>query len=396
MKEVREQPASRPSRDLEIARLRTRLADAEETLRAIQSGEVDTVVMTGNKGPQTFTLQGAEHAYRLLIESMNEGALTLTLDETILYANRCFARMIKCPLQRVIGSSFLRFLSVEDQGMLRAQVRRAARSGSKIRVQLITCDGSKMSVQISIRPLDKNGNQGATVGMVVTDLTESVRNEELLRALNHRVVQVQEAERGRVALELHDTVTQMLCAVLVRCQVLVTKLPAGNKPAKDEAIQLRDIIGRTIEEVERISRNLQPGILSILGLVAGLNDTSTDFASRTGVPVKLICVKLTARLPADTELALYRILQETLKNVEKHARARNVTVLLTKPGNVVQLNIQDDGIGFDSKRHSSKRKGQGGLGLLGMSERATYVGGVLTIKSTRRGGTEIEIRIPLP
>jgi signal transduction histidine kinase len=110
----------------------------------------------------------------------------------------------------------------------------------------------------------------------------------------------------------------------------------------------------------------------------------------------MVCVKLIARLPADTELALYRILQETLKNVEKHARARHVTVHLTKPGDFVQLTINDDGMGFDPDHHPARRKGKGGFGLLGMRERATYVGGVLKVKSVRRSGTEIEIRIPLP
>jgi len=222
------------------------------------------------------------------------------------------------------------------------------------------------------------------------------RTEELLRALTQRVVQAQEAERGRVALELHDTITQMLCAVQFRSQVLVEKLPARNKLAKREAIKLREIIGKTVEEVERISRNLRPIVLDNLGLVAGLHDASTEFADRTGVSIKLECVELTRRLPADTELALYRILQETLKNVEKHARARHVMVHLTKPGNIVQLTINDDGIGFDPAQPPARRKGQGGLGLLGMRERATYVGGTLTIKSVRRAGTEIEICIPLP
>ena len=102
------------------------------------------------------------------------------------------------------------------------------------------------------------------------------------------------------------------------------------------------------------------------------------------------------RLPGDTELAVYRILQETLKNVEKHAHAHQVTVHLTKPGKFVQLTINDDGIGFDPAQHPTLRKGIGGLGLLGMRERASYVGGTLTVKSVHRAGTEIEIRIPLP
>jgi signal transduction histidine kinase len=275
-------------------------------------------------------------------------------------------------------------------------MKRAGQAGSKIQVLLKAGDGSQMPAQISIRPTANNGFNRAIIGMVVTDLTESRRTEELLRALAHRVVQVQEAERGRVALELHDTITQSLCAVLARCQVLADKLPARNKPAKREAIRLHEIIGKTVEEVERISCNLRPSVLDHLGLVAGLRDTSTEFAERTGVSVKLACVKLTSRLPPDTELALYRILQETLKNVEKHARARHVTVHLTKPGDIVQLTINDDGMGFDPDHHPVRPKGKGGFGLLSMRERASYVGGVLKVKSVRRAGTEIEIRIPLP
>ncbi len=220
--------------------------------------------------------------------------------------------------------------------------------------------------------------------------------EEQLRALTQRVVQAQEAERGRVALELHDTIMQMLCAGLLRSQALAEKLPARNRLAKREAIILREIIGKTVEEVGRISRNLRPIVLDQLGLVPGLHETSTEFTNRTGVSVKLVCVELARRLPADTELALYRILQETLRNVEKHAGARQVTVQLTKPGEVVQLTINDDGIGFDPAQHPALRKDNGGLGLLGMRERASYVGGTLTVKSVHRGGTEIEIRIPLP
>jgi PAS domain S-box-containing protein len=396
LKTDRNKNSSRPAPSRELAELRVRLAETEQTLRAIRSGEVDTVVVAGKQGPQVFTLEGAEHDYRVLIESMNEGALTLTADKMILYANQCFARMVKCPLEQVMGSSFRRFLSAEDRATLRPLMKRADKSGSKIQVLLNAGDGSQMPVQISIRPLAKNGFKSASIGLVVTDMTAARRSEEMLRDLTHRVVQVQEAERGRLALELHDTITQMLCGVLVRSQTLVDKLPSRNKPAKQEAKKLREIIGKTVEEVERISRNLRPSVLDHLGLVAGLHDTSTEFANRTGVSVKMVCVKLTVRLPGDTELALYRILQETLKNVEKHARARHVTVHLTKPGDFVQLTINDDGMGFDPDHHPARRKGKGGFGLLGMRERATYVGGVLKVKSVRRSGTEIEIRIPLP
>ena len=380
----------------ELTDLRTRVADADATLRAIRSGEVDTVTVAGKHGPQVFTLHGAEHAYRMLIESMNEGALTLTADKTILYANQCFARMVKFPLEQVMGSSFRRFLSNEDRTKLRPLMKGKGAGGSKLQVLLNAGDGSQLPVQISIRPLARSELNEATVAMVLSDMTEARRSEEMLRALSHRVVQVQETERGRVAVDLHDHITQLLCAILFRCQALVVELSASGGPSMREAMKLREMLGQTAEEVERISRNLRPGVLDQLGLDAVLRATSSEFTDRTGVPVKFSNVQLTARLPGDTELALYRILQEALKNVEQHAGAKHVTVHLTMQGNTAVFTIKDDGTAFDPNHRPAKRKKKGGLGLLGMSERAAYVGGTFTIKSARRTGTEIEVRIPVP
>ena len=396
MKTTRHERRSRSAPSRARAGLSARLAEAEETLRAIRSGEVDAVVGTGKQGSHVFTLKGAEHAYRVLIESMNEGALTLTADEMILYANQCFARMVKSPLEQVIGSSFRRFLSAENRAALRPLMKRSDKSGSKIQVRLRGGDGSQMPAQISIRPLAKAGLNQASIGMVVTDMTEAVRNEELLRNLTHRLMKTQEAERGNVALELHDHITQLLCAVRFRSQVLADGLSARDGSSKKQAIKLREMLGKTAMEVERISRNLRPGILDQLGLVAVLDSTGVEFEDRTGVSVTLTSVPLTARLPAGTELALYRILQEALKNVEKHARARHVIISLTQQAAFIQLAIRDDGIGFDVDHRPARRKKTRGLGLLGMRERANYVGGALKVRSSRRTGTGIEVRIPLP
>jgi PAS domain S-box-containing protein len=376
--------------------LTTRLAEAEGTLRAIRTGEVDTVLVAGKEGSQVFTLDGAEHAYRMLIESMNEGALTLTADKTILFANQCFARMIRQPLEQVTGGSFRRFLSAEDRAVLRPLMKRAASSGAKIQMSLRAGDGSQLPVQISIRELAREGSRRVIIGMVVTDLTETRRHEKRLRALTQRVVQVQEAERGRVARELHDNITQQLCAILVRSQTLANQLSANDGPAKREAIKLRELLGLAAQEVERIAHNLRPSVLDELGLAAAVRDTCTEFAERTGVAVRLARVELAARLPADTELALYRILQEALKNVELHAHARHVTVQLQQPDGAVRLTIKDDGTGVDAELPSARHKVQIGLNLLGIRERAAYVGGVLKVKSSRRAGTEIEVCIPRP
>ena len=227
---------------------------------------------------------------------------------------------------------------------------------------------------------------------LLAEVAERRRAEEALRALTHRVVQAQETERGSVALDLHDNITQMLCAVLIRSQALAERLSARDGTSKQEAIKLRELLGEAANEVERISRNLRPSVLENLGLDAVLRATSTEFAERTGLTVKLDSVKLAVRLPYSTEVALYRILQEALTNVERHARARHVTLALTQSDDVVQLTIKDDGIGLDP----AKQGGKSGLGLLGMIERATSVGGVFKIESARGHGTEIKVHIPLP
>jgi two-component system NarL family sensor kinase len=173
-------------------------------------------------------------------------------------------------------------------------------------------------------------------------------------------------------------------------------LPASSGPSKREVMRLGEMLGKTAEEVERISRDLRPGVLEQLGLAAVFRTTSTEFASRTGISVRLVCRPRCERLPADAELALYRILQETLRNVERHSSARHVTVSLKREGSFVQMVIRDDGIGFDPHRRLTGRRGPGGLGLLSISERASYVDGAFKIRSVPGAGTEIAVTIPLP
>ena len=242
----------------------------------------------------------------------------------------------------------------------------------------------------------KSRELGLANRALLAEVTVRLQAEEMLRTLARGLVQVQEDERGRLALELHDGITQLLCAIVFHSQTLLLSLKAGNEPAKREAKKLRELAGMTAGEVERIAHNLRPSVLDHLGLVSALRETGTEFADRTGLSVKLTCVELIARLPVDTEFMLYRIFQEALQNVEKHAHAHLINVDLTQQDAFVQLVIKDDGIGFDLDHLPAKQKGKSGLGLLSMRERAISVGGSLRIKSTPGVSTEIEVRIPLP
>jgi two-component system NarL family sensor kinase len=194
---------------------------------------------------------------------------------------------------------------------------------------------------------------------------------------------------------LTDNITQPLVVILFRLQALVDKLPAHEWPARGEVVKLSELLGRTAEEVERLSHNLLPSVLKNLGLVAALRAANEEFVKRTGVRITLACAQLTPRPPAEAKLALYRIFEEALRNIEQHARARHVTVRLTQRGAFAQLAIKDDGIGFDPAHLPDKRRDEVAFGLLRMRERAEFLGGALTIKSERRAGTEIRVRIPL-
>src|SRR5207249_740726 len=147
-----------------------------------------------------------------------------------------------------------RLLSAADQAALQTLLKRAARSGSKLQVSLHAGDGSQVPAQISIRPLRKKASQGAGFGMVVTDMTETRRSQEMLRDLSHRLAQAQESERGRVALELTENITQALVVILFRLQALLDKHPVNEWPSRGEVVKLSELLSRTAGEVERISR----------------------------------------------------------------------------------------------------------------------------------------------
>ena len=374
----------------DLDKLRTRLAEAEATLRAIGSGEVDAVIGTGQAGTEVYTLGTASDAYRTLIESMNEGALILTHEKLILYANGCFAKMVGRPLERVIGASLKDFIKVEDQPPLRELLSLADHRGSKLQMVLQTGDGAPLPVLISIRALAMEGSDIATYGVVITDMTEPRRHEELLRGFSQRLVKVLEEERERVAFELHGQITQQLCAILLQSEILAETFPSHTADSMCEAEKLRKMLGEATNAVERISGHLRPSVLDHLGLSAMLHSAGPEFSARTGVPLELNCGLFTSRLPADAELAFYRILQEALKNVEHHAQAKQATIHLTQHGAFVEMSIQDDGIGFDQDITNGKPR----FGLHSMRERATGVGGSVSVKSSPGHGTTIHAQIP--
>ena len=163
---------------LEMEDLRSRLDEAEETLRAIRSGEVDALVVSGVDGEQVFTLKGADHSYRMLIEDMSEGALTLTAEGVILYANRSFAEMLKTPLEKVIGSAIHTWIAPDSQQIFQSLLRKGADEKRREQFVLIAGDGTLVPVYLSVSNLDIN-EMPDSFCLVATDLTEQKRSDAI-------------------------------------------------------------------------------------------------------------------------------------------------------------------------------------------------------------------------
>ena len=220
---------------------------------------------------------------------------------------------------------------------------------------------------------------------------EALRERELARGeLLRKVITAQEDERKRVARELHDETTQALAALLMRVDQAGEAVRAGQVPALEE---LRSLATRALDDVHRLILDLRPSVLDDLGLASAVRWYAERTLSARGVAVRCEFGELPELTP-ELDTALFRICQETLSNVARHARASHVLVELRCEGRMLCIDVEDDGQGFDLAG-VARREGRPHWGLLGIQERADLLGGHARIDSTPGAGTRVEVRIPL-
>ena len=232
-------------------------------------------------------------------------------------------------------------------------------------------------------------------GLVAMDITERKQAEAILAQLPRRLFEVQETERHRVSRELHDGVNQLLSSIKLRLHTAEEALPRPNKEARASLERCRELTAQVLEETRRISHALRPQSLEDLGLSAACRGLCEDFQSRTGLPVQYNDATLTTRLPATTELHLFRIVQEALNNIAKHAAATRVRVTLVVRKNGLELKIEDTGCGFNPRAPRVHGPKAHGLGLINFQERAAVLEGTCEIKSAPGKGTKIRVLVPL-
>ena len=212
-----------------------------------------------------------------------------------------------------------------------------------------------------------------------------------IQHLANQVIQAQEDERQRISRELHDDTAQVLFAQLLRVTALKS---SAIDEVRDTAESLEEMTVEAIEGVRRMALELRPPALDDLGVREALGELAQRFEDQSNISVSYVVDGERTRLESELELVIYRIAQEALTNVAKHAQASNATVTLDRSVDAVTLTIEDDGVGITTVSPSALRSGQG-LGIFGMAERAQLVGGTFTIERRPEGGTRVRAWMPL-
>lgn len=232
--------------------------------------------------------------------------------------------------------------------------------------------------------------ENATLYQAVT------KHMERLQTLSSAIVNIQEEERRRIAQELHDEAGQALTGIKMNLEWVEKELAPSEKAIREKIEEVKSQVGKIMEELRRLSYDLRPAILDELGLVPTLRWYIEEYSKRTRTAVHLQTTGLQKRLSAKVEILLYRVIQEALTNVAKHAQAESVVLSLEKKDVHIHLYITDDGKGFEVKRYfSSPPMIRRGLGILGMKERVELAGGTFFIDSDLGQGTRISIKVPI-
>jgi signal transduction histidine kinase len=384
-----------------IQEIRARLHEAEATLRAIHSGEVDAVVVSGPDGERTLAIEGATHQYHVLLNAMSDGAALLDHDGTILFGNRRLGEIARVPLEGLRGSRFQQLVAPAERPSFGRFLREATGRHAAGEFAIVDGDASATPVWIALSTVPLGGHRGTTgpearngasvVMAIISDLTDRKRAEATRLELMQRLISAEDDERRRIARELHDETGQALTALLVGLRVIEEQ--AVTIDVQSAAQRLRGVAAETVDNVGRLARGLHPSVLDDKGLAAAARRHVSDFAKSFGVAVDLRLESIVSHpLPPLAATTAYRILQEALTNVARHARARVVGVELKLEGTTLELVVRDDGVGFDARAALNEASG---LGLHGMQERVALLGGTVEIESRPGHGTVVRARIPV-
>ncbi len=384
-------------RTTELQELNARLTETNQALRAeITDRKRAEEALRASEA----ALRAGEERYRSLVR-LDPDAILLQRGDEITFLNPAALRLVGASsATQVKGLTLSDLITPESLPRLRDYLRgvlEARRPGPYVEVQVRRRDGKTTDAEAAAAAFKSRG--AVAVQIVLRDITERKRGALILqdserrqRTLARQLLEAQEVERRHIAHELHDEMGQSLTAAKITLQAALRVADATARPLLDDCLQLTE---KALAQVRDLSVSLRPAALDKLGLVPSLRGLLDREAQRAGLVAHLDAEVLTPRLPPEVETACFRVVQEALTNVIRHARAREVWVRVRERPEGLFLSVRDDGVGFDVETARDRAAGGASLGLLGLQERVQLVGGRIEFHSTPGQGTEVRVQVPL-
>lgn len=335
-------------------------------------------------------LRVSERNYRELFENASDAIWVHDLNGTITAVNSAFERLTDYGRNVLVGANAFVLLPSHGQSKPDKEVHEKVLRGEPVEPyeqELVKKDGSAVTVQLGTSLIVKDGRPSA-FQHIARDITEAKRIQDNLRFYVRQVGQAQEAERKRIARELHDGATQALVAVSLNLDRLASSDPKVS--VKDIQEQVRSVL----QEVRRFGQQLRPSMLDDLGLLPALKWLASDLTKNCGIAATIEVIGKARQLPPETELMLFRIVQEAFTNVRRHSGANNVCVRVEFTHENTKIVVNDNGKGFELPARPGDLARVGKLGLAGMHERAQLLGGTLVIHSEPGKGTTLTVEVP--
>jgi PAS domain S-box-containing protein len=373
-------------------------------------GKVTSVLLSISNITQRIqaeeALRASEERFRTLVREMNVGVVLHGPGAEIQFANQAAQRMFDIPLEQAVGktSGELNLISFREDGteipFFMRPGPRTIRTGQSIKDEVIGWrrpgSGKVLWTLGNVAP--QLNREGIIVGLIstFTDITERRRVEDALHQLSTRLLQLQDEERRRLGRELHDSLAQSVLAVNLNLAQALQSSDSLSERTRRVLAEARRLLQEMSQEIRTLSYLLHPPLLDQLGLVSAIKEYAEGFSQRSGIALELDLPAGFGRLPQDVETALFRIVQESLSNIQRHSGSEAAKISLRGDTANLRLEVSDQGRGMGSS-NAEKGNGRGarlGVGILGMRERMTQLGGTLDINSSP-SGTMVRATIPL-
>jgi len=338
----------------------------------------------------------ARQNYEELFTNASDAIWVHSLEGNITLVNKACEKLSGYPVSELPGKNVLEFLTPETLSIARQvkdKLLRGETMEQRYEQRLIKKDGSEAIMQLTTRLIVSDGKPQAFHNMA-HDITEERRLQDNLQFYLRQVLQAQEEERKRLARELHDDASQQILLLTHGVDNIAYKAERYSpQELRNELGKLYELSQQTYQNIKHYAQALRPSILDDLGLVAAIKWLAEEIHKLSGIEIQVKADNIPL-LPPETQLVLFRIVQESLNNVHRHSGASEASIMVECQGAEIRVTISDNGRGFKLPRQLSEFAGQGKLGLTGMAERARLIGGEVEVGSQIGKGTTVIVKAP--